>query len=583
MKRSLLKTVVALSFLAFTLPLIAADSGQINYQARLLDSYGRRVNGTVNLSFKIYDAATDGNLLWSETQSGVTVQDGVYAVILGSQTPIPAAVFANDGVYLELGVNGETLSPRQQMTASSYALVARTIMGSNVYENQTSGNLGVGTTNPVEKLDVNGTVRATGFTMLTGASANYVLVSDSSGVGSWQALSYVLVEHDPIFTNWAQITFAPTTNALNTAIANETAARIAADAGISNAYIAADAGISNAFAAADTVVSNALTTAVGQRVLKAGDVMTGPLTNNVAIYGNGVGLTNIPTSSIVLTGYVQRAGDTLSGALVISNNLTVTLTNEAADVVATNSIALRGSVITNWENLTGTLNTAVGNLNTSTNALNTQVTNNISEIGTLQGNTNALNTAIINETTARDASDAGISNAYIAADTVVSNGLDAKVTAEAAARNASDTGISNAYQAADAGISNTINTRAIMWNNAVICKQGSGTIAYSNLYYLGANTSWSNANATASATAKGMLGLALGSSVADDGLLLNGMFDNVWGFSVGSVIYMDTNANMLATTAPTGTNNVVRVIGYVVSSTNIYFNPDRTYIEVLGE
>ena len=564
MKRSLFKTIVALLFLALALPLIAAESGQVNYQARLLDSYGRRVNGTVDLSFKIYDAATDGNLLWSETQSGVTVQDGVYSVILGSQTPIPASVFGGGNVYLELGINGETLLPRQQMTASSYALVARTIMGSNVYENQSSGSLGIGTTNPVEKLDVNGTIRASGFKMPTGASANYVLVSDSSGAGSWQALSYVLSEHDPIFTNWVQVTFAPTTNALSAAIANETAARIAADAGISNAYIAADAGISNAFAAADTVVSNALTSAVGLRVLKSGDIMTGPLTNNAAFYGNGAGLTNIPTGSIVLTGYVQRIGDTMSGELVISNNLTVALTNTAGDVVATNSIALRGSVITNWENLTGTLNVAVGNLNTSTNALNSQVTNNISEIGLLQTSTGTLNTAVGNLNTSTTTLNTAVANL-----------------------NTSTTALNTAVGSLNTA-TNALNTRAVMWDNAVVCKQGSGpagtdAIAYSNLYYLAGGTVWSNANATASATAKGLLGLGLGSSLSGNGLLLNGMFSNVWGFAIGSVIYMDTNANQLAVAVPSGTNNVVRVLGYVVSSTNIYFNPDRTYIEILGQ
>ena len=84
---------------------LAAATGQITYQARLLDAYERRINDTVNLSFKLYDAVTNGNLLWSETHLSVTVQDGVYAVVLGSETPIPAAVFSQNNVYLELGIN----------------------------------------------------------------------------------------------------------------------------------------------------------------------------------------------------------------------------------------------------------------------------------------------------------------------------------------------------------------------------------------------------------------------------------------------------------------------------------------------
>ncbi|UCC79281.1 MAG: hypothetical protein JSW64_13560 [Candidatus Zixiibacteriota bacterium] len=51
-----------------------------------------------------------------------------------------------------------------------------------------SGDVGVGTASPLEKLDVSGTARITGFKMPTGAAAGYVLTSDGSGNGTWQAL-----------------------------------------------------------------------------------------------------------------------------------------------------------------------------------------------------------------------------------------------------------------------------------------------------------------------------------------------------------------------------------------------------------
>lgn len=52
-----------------------------------------------------------------------------------------------------------------------------------------AGNVGIGTTNPAQALDVSGTVQMTGFQMPTGATDGYVLTSDGAGVGTWQAAS----------------------------------------------------------------------------------------------------------------------------------------------------------------------------------------------------------------------------------------------------------------------------------------------------------------------------------------------------------------------------------------------------------
>jgi len=55
-----------------------------------------------------------------------------------------------------------------------------------IYGEFNNGRIGLGTLAPTERLDVAGTVRMDGFKLPTGATDGYVLISDASGMGSWQ-------------------------------------------------------------------------------------------------------------------------------------------------------------------------------------------------------------------------------------------------------------------------------------------------------------------------------------------------------------------------------------------------------------
>ncbi len=66
-----------------------------------------------------------------------------------------------------------------------------TTSGSNQY-NALSGNVGIGTTSPTEKLEVSGKTKTTNFQLTNGATNGYVLKSDATGNGTWADLNNLL-------------------------------------------------------------------------------------------------------------------------------------------------------------------------------------------------------------------------------------------------------------------------------------------------------------------------------------------------------------------------------------------------------
>jgi len=96
----------------------------INYQGRLTDSGGAPLNGSYQLTFRIYDASVAGNLLWEENYSGVVIQKGIFSVLLGSVTNLNLAF--DKPYFLEIKVGNEVMSPRQSIASAGYAIRAET-------------------------------------------------------------------------------------------------------------------------------------------------------------------------------------------------------------------------------------------------------------------------------------------------------------------------------------------------------------------------------------------------------------------------------------------------------------------------
>jgi len=97
----------------------------LNYQGYLTDTLQIPIDDTLDMIFRIYDASTGGNELWNETQTGVIIERGVFSVILGSVNAIPDSVFTGGtDRWLELVVDGDTLSPRTRIVSVGYAYTA---------------------------------------------------------------------------------------------------------------------------------------------------------------------------------------------------------------------------------------------------------------------------------------------------------------------------------------------------------------------------------------------------------------------------------------------------------------------------
>ena len=117
-----------------------------------------------------------------------------------------------------------------------------------------------------------------------------------------------------------------------------------------------------------------------------------------------------------------------------------------------------------------------------------------------------------------------------------------------------------------------------------VVKFGSGTLTAGKLYFLYSST-WTEVDANSVGSgSECLLGIALGSNPATDGVLIRGFFDAhsyLSNFSAGKAVYISTTAGGMNTIRPSGSGDFVRIVGYCTTTSNvIYFNPSSTWVEL---
>jgi len=144
MKKAYVPFAAVVIALVLTAPVLADVPNLLNYQGRLTDASGNPKNGTFTMQFAVYDAETGGNQLpsgtpWGETQS-VTVTNGVFNVLLGSVAALPGDLFEGGPSdtsgplrFLQVTVEGETLSPRRRIVSVAYAIETTTSVSAGAF------------------------------------------------------------------------------------------------------------------------------------------------------------------------------------------------------------------------------------------------------------------------------------------------------------------------------------------------------------------------------------------------------------------------------------------------------------------
>ena len=118
----------ALSVVGFTTHADAQGSipEYMPYQGFVSDTSGAPVNGSVNLTFKLYEDLVSTTPLWEESADNVAVVSGAFATDLGGTTPdLRNYLYSGQARYIGVSVNGgPELSPRTRLGSLPYAFLS---------------------------------------------------------------------------------------------------------------------------------------------------------------------------------------------------------------------------------------------------------------------------------------------------------------------------------------------------------------------------------------------------------------------------------------------------------------------------
>ena len=125
------------------------------------------------------------------------------------------------------------------------------------------------------------------------------------------------------------------------------------------------------------------------------------------------------------------------------------------------------------------------------------------------------------------------------------------------------------------------------YSGITIAGTAGATLAFGDVVYLAvADSKWELTDASAVATAKGMVGICVlaGNADAATTILLKGTIRADAAFptlTVGAPVYMSETAGDVVVTAPSTTDAVVRVLGFALTANEMYWDCSPDYLTVV--
>ena len=188
-----------------------------SYQGRLETAgSGDPLSGSYDFKFRVYADAVSTNTAIGDPMEvpNVPVTKGIFTVQLDPDPNGTAPNLFNGEVrYLEIAVRGKddpnyfTINPRQRINAAPYAITAssarwlrgRTSTEKVVYVDDV-GNVGIGTTNPTAKLEVNGNIKTAG--VYEDSSGNVGIGTTDPGANRLKVVGNMSVQGKADINDW---------------------------------------------------------------------------------------------------------------------------------------------------------------------------------------------------------------------------------------------------------------------------------------------------------------------------------------------------------------------------------------------